>query len=128
MDTNQKKYKIFLKQLGIFAAVIFLGTLLDAIAHSMSPEFHVPFYYFRNKVIYGTLWAFIGFRLFRHYLKTPFQQALGVSAFVAVILQTKYYLEGYDLFFIFFFMGIHFIVFFVPAYFAFKKYPQIFSH
>ena len=122
-----KQYKVILQQLGLIVLVIVIGTIFDWIAHQASPRFGVPREYFSNKVLFGSLIGFVAFRLFRRHLKKPTHQALAVSFIVAVLLQTRYYLEGYDLFFVFLFMGIHFVAFLVPALFIFKRFKRIFS-
>lgn len=128
MNIKLKKWKILLIQLVLLTAAIAIGTIFDAMVHATRPEFSVPEYYFRNKIFYGGAWMFIFFRLLKNHIKTPWRQALATSFLTAAILQTKYYLLGYNLFFVFFFLGVHFIVFLVPAYFIFRKFPRIFSH
>ena len=116
-------YRATLKQLAIIMLVIVIGTFFDFFAHNASPRFSVPGEYFINKIIYGSLFGLIIFKILRNYLKvtSPGRLALWMSLGVAVILQTKYFLQGYDLFFVGLFMILHFFIFLAPAYLLFVK-------
>jgi tyrosyl-tRNA synthetase len=54
-----------------------------------------------------------------------YQKAIITSLVVALTLQAKYFIQGYDLFFVFLFMFLHFGMFLIPAIYLFKKYPDI---
>ena len=120
-------YKATFKQLGLIVLTIAIGTIFDWIVHHTSPRFEVPFEYYPNKIIFGSLWGFIIFKVLRNYIKVknPTHLAFLMSLLVAITLQTKYFLQGYDLYFVILFMVLHFIMFLVPAIFIFKKYKQV---
>lgn len=99
--------------------VMCVGTLFDFFAHQTSERFAVPEYYFRNKLIFGTLIGWIGILILRRFVPSDRWLAFWVTLGIAVALQTRYYLEGYDPTFVFLFMGIHFVVFFIPAFLLF---------
>lgn len=116
-------YRATLKQLAIIMLVIVIGTFFDFFAHNASPRFAVPGEYFINKIIYGSLFGLIFFKISRNWFKVtrPGYLAFWMSLGVAVVLQTKYFLQGYNLFFIGLFMILHFIMFLAPAYLLFVK-------
>ena len=89
-------------------AIVLIFYVFDFLAHSSSPNFGVPSYYFKNKIIYGTLWGLIIYYFIRKL--RPINKALIFSAFVSTILQIRYYLEGYQKLFVFEFLFIHFII------------------
>jgi len=117
-------YRQNLKQLLLIILVICLGTVIDFIVHQSNIRFDVPFEYFPNKIIFGSIWAFVFLKIFSGWagVKKPAALAILVSLGTAVVLQTKYFLQGYDLFFVGLFMFLHFIMFLIPAYFIFKKF------
>ncbi len=110
---------------GIFLVVI-VGTFLDFLVHLMSERFSVPEYYFSNKLLYATLWLMIGLIIFWR-IRTPFSKAVWMTALFAIVIQTRYFLEGYPLWFVFFFMAIHFITFLAPLYGLLRLRPQLFN-
>lgn len=89
--------------------IISVFALIDYFVHSLSPEYAVPSYYFRNKVIFGTL---IGFVVLSFTLKkfSSYFTALIFSATVSILLQIRYYLEGYPKNFVFEFLLWHFLI------------------
>ncbi len=106
--------------------VIGLGTVIDYFVHSSSERFAVPSWYYRNKVIFGTVWGAVAVLVSLKFIQNYRWRALFVALVVAVVLQIKYFLEGYDLFFVFLFMGLHFLMFLWPAWFLFKKFNYLF--
>ena len=105
-------YRATLKQLAIIILVIVIGTFFDFFAHNASPRFAVPGEYFINKIIYGSLFGLIIFKISRNYLKVTSPGRMA---------QTKYFVQGYDLFFVGLFMILHFFIFLAPAYLLFVK-------
>ncbi|MDP3765702.1 MAG: hypothetical protein Q8R04_04250 [Nanoarchaeota archaeon] len=89
-------------------AIISIFAFIDYFAHSLSEKFSVPSYYFRNKVIFGTIIGFIAYLIFRK--KGLFARALAFSASVSALLQARYFMEGYPLDFVVLFLFIHFII------------------
>ncbi len=112
--TWEKTIRIFLIVFGI----ILLFTLIDFFIHKLSNEYDVPSYYFRNKVIFGTLIGFFSYLFVRK--QKLWVKSLAFSAIVSVLLQTRYYLEGYPLDFVFLFLGIHFAILLAVSWLVFK--------
>jgi hypothetical protein len=121
--------KRFLKQFGLLLAMMLVGTLIDFAVHSTRQAWYVEFAYFPAKIIFGTVWGYIAFRLLRRTLGTGSVRglALGVPALIALFLQTKYFYQGRDLGFVFFFMFAHYLMFLPPAFFIFSRYRQTFT-
>ena len=89
-------------------AIISIFTFIDYLAHLLSEEYFVPFWYFRNKLIFGTIIGFIAYLIVRN--KGLFARALAFSTSVSVLLQAGYFMEGYPLGFVVLFLLIHFII------------------
>ena len=97
----------------IFIAVlliILVFAFIDYLIHSLSAEYSVPSYYFRNKIIFGTLIGFFSLLVLRKLKFLP--KALAFSAIVSILLQIRYFYEGYPLNFVLEFLVIHFIILF----------------
>lgn len=106
--------KIFI----LVVLIISFFTLLDFLVHNLSNSFAVPEYYFRNKIIVGIIYGFI-ISLFTAKMK-PLKRAITFSAIIAVLLQVRYYFEGYAKWFVFLFLGLHFLMLFLSSWIAFK--------
>ena len=78
----------------------------------------MPSYYFTNKIIFGTIIGYLTYIIFRK--QKWHTRALLFSGVVSVLLQIKYYLEGYPKDFVFLFLGIHFVILVVISLFVFK--------
>lgn len=89
-------------------AIILIFFVLDYLVHSLSEEYAVPDYYFKNKIIFGTFWALAIYYFIRK--QDIVKRSLILSAFVAIVLQTRYYLEGYPLKFVLEFLIFHFLM------------------
>ena len=108
------------------ALIICIGTAIDFMVHQMSPYFSVPNSYFPHKIFYGTLWAFIGYLIFRKKIKTSFWLAFTIAAVPATLLQTMYFIQGHQLpSVVLLFLFLHFLMFFLPGYYMCKKYHTI---
>ena len=92
----------------IFIAVV-IFTAIDYLVHGLSPEYSVPDYYFKNKIIFATIIGSIVYFFIRK--RVFWQKSLIVSLVTAVLLQIKYYLQGYPKEFVFEFMLFHFLMF-----------------
>lgn len=103
----------WLRKFLVVVIVIFLFTALDYAVHSLSPEYAVPSYYFRNKIIFGILLGLVAYVVFAK--EKPWMLALLFSLSVSVPLQTRYLLEGYPLDFVWEFMLYHFLMLFVVS-------------
>ncbi len=118
------KYKI-LKQLGLVLIIVTVATLIDFIVHSSNARFYVEFEYYRNKIIFSTLWGLVLLIIFRK-INNMTIKAFIFAGFIAFVLQIKYFFQGYDRFFVFLFLFLHFFMFLIPAWIVFKKYSHIF--
>ena len=99
-------------------AIVLLFTLMDYFTHSLSAEYAVPSYYFRDKIIFGIVWALVAYYFVRK--KKILSRSLIISAFVAIVLQTRYYLTGYALDFVLLFLVLHFVMLFVSCLVVFR--------
>lgn len=115
---NFEGIKHYLKILALVAIVILIFTAIDFLTHLLSESFAVPEYYFRNKIIYALLWGFLIY-LFIEKMK-PLKKSLIFSAAISIILQLRYFLEGYPKWFVFLFLALHFIMLEAASYTAFK--------
>ena len=102
----------------VVLVIILMFALIDYFAHQLSVEYSVPLRYFPNKIIYGTIIGFITSLFVRK--KRIFTKALIFSLMISVLLQIKYFLEGYPRDFVFTFLGIHFIILLVVSFIIFK--------
>lgn len=93
--------------LAVFA-VILIFAFIDFLIHSSSEEYAVPSYYFRNKIIFGTIIGLIAYYFIRR--TRPLAKALLFSAAVSILLQIRYFLEGYPIKFVIEFLVIHFAI------------------
>lgn len=99
---------------GIFTAIILLivilfFTIIDYWIHELRDIWSVPDYYFRNKIPFGFLWGMVGL-LVATRLRNIWLKALGVAGIIAISLQVRYFIEGYNLTFVFLFLPFHFII------------------
>ena len=92
----------------IVLGIVLIFTAIDYYVHSLSEEYAVPSYYFRNKIIFGTGIGFIAY-IFIRKLKWYYRSFV-FSAIISILLQTRYFLEGYALKFVFEFMRFHFLM------------------
>lgn len=76
----------------LFGAVL-VFTFFDWLVHQSSPILSVPSWYFRNKIIFGTVYAAIaGFFVSGYSLK---KQAAIITLLTVMLLQIRYLLSGY---------------------------------
>jgi len=108
---NIKKYLI---QLACMFAAVLVFTFLDYLVHQSSDFLTVPSWYFRNKIIYGTIYVFL-ISLFVRTLKIHWQ-ALLISFITITLLQIRYYLIGYPSLFHLIIYSEHLIFLFVSSY------------
>ncbi len=119
---NKLNLRLYLKIILIVSIIIAFFALIDLIVHSLSEEYAVPSYYYRNKIIFGTFFGFIIY-LFGKRLK-PLTRALIFSALLAIILQVRYFLEGYSLEFVLEFLVYHFLMLLVVSFISFKLFEN----
>lgn len=89
--------------------VILLFTIFDNSIHGLQDIWSVPEYYFKDKIPFGFLWGIVGL-IFARKVHNTYLKALTVSGIISVTLQTRYFLEGYPLSFVFLFLLFHFII------------------
>ena len=118
---------IWLKRVGFILVIICLGTIIDYIVHQMDPRFSVPDTYFSHKIFYGTLWAFMGYLVFRRRIHTYLQLAVTMAAVPAILLQTMYFIQGHQLqWVVFLFLALHFLMFLLPGFYICRRFKNIF--
>src|SRR3989344_2974124 len=91
-----KKKRTFKNLVLIFLAVlviILIFTFIDYLIHQLKEEYAVPSYYFGNKIIFGTIIGLVAYLLVRK--KNLPAKSLIFSAIISILLQVRYYLEGY---------------------------------
>jgi hypothetical protein len=115
---KKTEYKGIVKVILVVLVIIIVFTFIDYLFHLISEEYSVPSYYYKNKVIYGTVIGLITYFFIRN--KNLLKKALIFSGVVAVLLQIRYYLEGYALDFVVLFLFVHFAILLIISYFMFK--------
>lgn len=93
-------------------AVIAAFAGIDAIIHSIRPEWDVPEYYFRNKIIFGFLLGIPTLFVARRF-RQVWQQAIVFTGSISVLLQARYLIEGYPIDFVVVFLFILFAILFL---------------
>ncbi len=102
----------------LMLAAVLVFTFFDWIVHSSSAYLSVPSFYFKNKIIYGTLFAFLSSLVFR---KLPLKkQSFFITIVTVLLLQIRYVLYGYTLFFHAVVLVEHFIFLWASSYGALK--------
>ena len=114
-----------LRQVALILAAICIGTVFDWFAHNTNPRFAVPEYYFSHKILYGTIIGIVALRIERRFVRSDRRLAFCVALTVAILIQVRYFLQGYDLTFVLLFAGVHFVVWFVPALILFPRFSKI---
>lgn len=109
--------KIALRFFFILVAIL-VFTFFDWIFHSSSVYLTVPFWYYKNKIIYGTLWAFLSSIIFRN-LKIK-KQAFVISIITIFLLQIRYIAYGYPLLFHLIVVIEHFFFLYMTTFFSLK--------
>ncbi len=118
---------VWLKRIALIVLIICLGTIIDYFVHQMDPRFSVPATYFPHKIFYGSLWAFVGYFVFKKYLTTPLLLAFTMAAVPAILLQTMYYIQKHQLgWVVLFFLLLHFLMFIIPGFFVCRRFKDIF--
>ena len=88
--------------------IILIFTLVDVFVHSLSEEYAVLDYYFRNKIIFGTIIGFVTYLFIKR--SSLFVKSLIFSVVISILLQIRYFLEGYSLKFVIEFLFFHFLM------------------
>lgn len=102
------------------------GTVIDWIVHSSSIRFYVEPEYYLGKIIFGVVWGLIALWVLRGVVRVsnPTTLAIGVPATIALFLQTEYFYQGRDNFFVFLFLFLHFLMFLPGSFWAFRRHPE----
>jgi len=109
--------EVVLRFVLVLAAVL-VFTFFDWIVHSSSIYLSVPGFYYKNKIFYGTLLAFLSSLVLR---KLPIvKQSLFTTLITVGLLQIRYVLYGYPLYFHVIVLLEHFIFLWASSYMALK--------
>ena len=101
-------YRRYILMLLIIVIIIAIFTAIDYLIHLLSEEYGVPSYYFRNKLIFGVIIGYISLLLVTKI--NWWQKSLVLSSAVSILLQVRYFLEGYPINFVLEFLLIHFLI------------------
>ncbi len=99
-----KAFILFLLAVGI----IVLFSAADFFIHKLSKEYAVPQRYFTNKMIFGTIIGFAALWIAKK--QKLLIKSLVFSSAVSILLQVRYFIEGYPLDFVLLFLAIHFMI------------------
>lgn len=120
-----------LKQIGLIAIICFIGVILEWSFHDLFNNFSIKPDYVPFAIIFGPIWAFIVYKIFRKYFKKYLTFAVVVSFNEAFLLdsslQAKHYFEGFDPMITMLFMVLHFLMYMAPAYMIFKHFRSTFE-
>jgi hypothetical protein len=118
MNLKKIDYKRYLIIFIIILFIIIIFTLGDYFIHTLKDEYGVPSYYYRNKIIYGTLIGFIAYILVQN--QPVFKRALIFSGVIVILLQIRYAIEGYSTYFVLLFLVVHFFILLLVSYLVFR--------
>lgn len=123
---NRSSMLQFFRQLGLMIVIVGSGTIIDWIVHSSSLQFYVEPEYYLGKIIFGIVWGLIALWALKRLVRVSSTTtlAVGVPATIALFLQTKYFYQGYNNFFVFLFLVLHFFMFLPGSFWAFKKHSD----
>src|SRR3989344_6849475 len=88
--------------------VVLIFTFIDFLFHSISSEYSVPSWYFRNKIIFETIYVCLAYWLFRKL--NPALSSFLTAVITSTLLQARYYFLGFNLEFVILFWGIHALI------------------
>jgi len=106
----------------VVLVIILIFTFLDYLIHLLKEDYSVPFYYFINKIIFGTGIGFIVYLFVRE--KRLLTKSLIFSAVISVLLQMRYFLEGFSIKFVLEFLIIHFFILVVLSLIIFRLFKN----
>jgi hypothetical protein len=121
--------KRLLQQAGLMLLMMVIGVAFDYPVHLLRPEWNVPPEYFWGKIIFGVIWGVIALYVLRRMLAVTSQRtmALAVPAIVTVVLQTKYFYQGWPLSFVIIFMFLHYLMFLPGSFLNFYRFRDVFT-
>lgn len=108
--------------------IILIFAFFDYLIHSLSEEYSVPNHYFKNKIIFGTAWGILVYFLLSKWKTSTSVKSLFFSILISIILQIRYFYEGYSLDFLIEFLFIHFGILWIVSYSAFSVLSKIKYH
>ena len=111
---SEQALKKALVAFAIVLLIILVFTFVDYLVHLLKEEYSVPSYYFRNKIIMGTVIGLVAYYIVRN--QKLFLKSLIFSLAVSILLQIRYFIEGYSVSFVLLFLAIHFIILFPISY------------
>ena len=124
MKKRASKGKNYVLAFLVIIGIILVFTGIDYFTHTLSEDYAVPSYYFRNKIIFGTIIGFIAYLFIKN--QAPMKKALIFSATISILLQLRYYFSGYyTLKFVLLFLVIHFVILLPLSWLAFKYIKRI---
>ena len=118
MRKNKNNYKRISLVVLTILVVIIIFTFIDYLFHILKEEYAVPSRYFTNKIIYGTIIGLITYYFDRD--KQPVIKSLIFSGVISILLQIRYFVEGYNIDFVVLFFFIHFAILLIVSYLSFK--------
>lgn len=118
MRKNKNNYKRISLVVLTILVVIIIFTFIDYLFHILKEEYAVPSRYFTNKIIYGTIIGLITYYFVRD--KQPVIKSLIFSGVISILLQIRYFVEGYNIDFVVLFFFIHFAILLIVSYLSFK--------
>jgi len=93
----------------VLMIVILIFTIIDHFLHGLQDKWSVPERYFRNKIPFGFFLVIIGLFLATRVQNIWFKSLI-LAGFVSVVLQLRYYYEGYPVGFVTLFLVFHFLI------------------
>lgn len=120
MNTKQ-----LITRFGLVLLTVLVFTFFDWLVHANVPSLSVPSWYFRNKIIFGTIIAFATSLVLRK--QTILRQSLIVSLITVVLLELRYAFLGYAWWFHAIVLPEHFIFLTLTLYAALKIEKHFYS-
>ncbi len=117
-----KVANVFFLLINLLSAIVTF-TIIDHFIHGLEDAWSVPPHYFINKIPAAFVLAIIG-TLLAIKVKNVWLKSLIVGAFTAILIQTKYYLQGYPIHFVVLFAFLHFFMLYPLLVIMFKFYYQ----
>ncbi len=122
-NRNKLNFKnLSIRFLAILSAIL-IFTFFDWIVHNSTTFLTVPREYFTNKIIYGTIWAFLAFLIFRK--KSIQMQAVLITIITVALLQIRYFLYGYSWLFQIIVIPMHLIFLYLALLISLKLFSRI---
>jgi len=118
--TTKKNLKKFAYIFISVLITILIFAFFDYIIHEFDSDYSVPSYYFKDKIIYGTLWGILFYAILNVWKTGVAFKSFMFSILISVVLQVRYFYEGYPLNFVIEFLFFHFFILWAVSYAMFK--------